>query len=96
MSALCLVIGDVGIETIVDDGMIGDTGNNVGIQRRVIRETGDEGDRFEKLVKGDEGLNIGVHIDTPIFQQDTESPEIRLDGGIGNGIKDVRVHRRII
>jgi len=96
MGALCLVIGDIGIETIINHGVIGDTGNDMRIQHGVIREARHEGHRLKKLVKGDEGLDICIHVNTAIFQKHTESPEIGLDGGIGNRIKDVRVHRRII
>jgi len=76
MGATCLVIGDICIKTIINDWVIGNTGNDMRIQYGIIRQTCGERYWLEKLIEGDEGLNVGVDVNTSVFQKDTESPEI--------------------
>ena len=94
---MCIMITKIGVDTVINNGMIWHTGKNMRIQDSIIRQAGcKRSGRFEKGIKRHKRFNIGIHIDTPVFKKNTEAPEVRFDGGIGNSVKDAQIDRRIV
>ena len=97
MCPLCLVKGEVGVDAVVNDRVIWNTGDHMRVQNRIIRKTGGKGGgRLEEVVEGHKRLNIRVGIDAPVLEKNTEPPEVRLDRRIRNGVKDLEIDRGVI
>ena len=67
------------------------------IERSVVRKAGRKGGRgLEKLIDRYVGLNVCVDVDAPVFQKNTEAPEVGFDGREGDLVKNVEVHGGIV
>jgi hypothetical protein len=91
------MIAQIRVDAVINNGMIRYTSKNMRIQDSIVRQARyKRGRRFEKGIQRHERFNISIHIDTPVFEKNTQSPEIGFDGGIGNCVKHLQIDRWII